>query len=564
MARPRKEEPRLDLDEGWLDLLAEIVAERAAEAAQAADSVAAEQTEQGVPMEQRIAAMRAECAGNPKQMAMGKDPSRMLCVQGTRRSGKSSFWNRELCAFGLEHPGSHQLYINTTRKEAKRICWRGANKKDGIFSLNERYDLGYEARVGDLQFAHPNGSIIDLVGADDEAAVDRALGGAYHRAVFDESQKMLWLKRAMEVFGPAMMDFRGQIVLLGSPDRLFAGLYYEITNGKLAKSRWSIHKLSILDNPHFGKTEAERYQVILDYCEEHGLTVDDPQVRRAWFNEWATEDALFVYDVHKVPEHTLCYAEPRWTTIEIPQPDGKSFEAVEWPDFYAALEDLPRRADGSHKSWNIGVGADLGYDPDPFGLVVGCWSEEDPCLYELGSWKMPKLIPDQQVWLLQRVRELLHPQFMVGDAGGGGKLVVKGWEHGWLDRAPLPIQAAEKHNKATFQEFLNNDIRTGRCKLRRGSPLHKEMQELPKLIGPTGKVIENVARGEGGGKRHPNDCTDPWLYFHREARHHRYVDGTERPGKAPKGSEEYLQEVEARLEEAALAEIEENDDALWQ
>lgn len=560
MARARTPEAVYDEDIEELLLLAEYLAERGIEAEVAAEAVAAQVVDQGLPMEERIARMRAECAGNPKQLAMGADPSRLLCVQGTRRSGKSSYWNRELVAFGIEHPASHQLYVNTTRAETKRICWRGANPRDGIFSLNERFDLGYEPRVGDLQFKHPNGSIIDLVGADDEAAIERALGGAYHRVVFDESQKMLWLKRAMEVFGPAMMDFGGQTVLLGSPDRLFTGLYYDVCNGKLPKSKWSIHLLSILDNPHFGETVEQRYQVIVDYCEEHGYEITDPHIRRSFFNEWATEDALFVYDVHKVPEHVLCYAEPRWTSIEIPQPDG-SFKAVEWPDFLAALEDLPRHADGTWKDWRIGIGLDLGYEPDPFGLVVGAYSDDDPNLYEVASWKMDKLIPDQQLWLAQRVRELLSPVFIVGDAGGGGKLVTKGWEYGWSDRDPLPIQAAEKHNKATFQEFLNNDIRTGRNKLRKGSPLHKEMQELPKIVGASGKVIESVARGEGGVKRHPNDCTDPWLYLFRESRHHRYEAPEDKPAK---GSDEYLEAVERRLEEAADRELEENEDVYYQ
>lgn len=452
--------------------------------------------------------------------------------------------------------GSHQLYINTTRREAWRIAWRGANPRDGLISLNRRFGLGAIERLGSLSLQFPNGSLIELIGADDEAAIAKALGGAYHRVWIDEAQKAPHLEKAIEdVLAPAMMDFGGQIVLTGTPSRFCHGYFYDITGPDSDKDGWSKHTLTVLENPWFGATKEERYErTVGAYCKQFGYTEADPVVRRSWFAEWVKEDALFVYEVHRVKDEELFYAEPRWQSVEIPAPRGGVHQLV-FPDIAACVGDLPTN-DGDVLDWHFGVGVDIGYDPDPLAIVVWAWSPLSPTLYEVFSFKQNKLIPDQQALLIRKVCDELEPTYLVGDAGGGGKAVLAGWSEGWTDRYPIPIVPAEKHQKATFQEILNNDIRTGKLRLRRGSPLYDEMSNLSWVVAPNGKRLENVARGEASAKRYPNDCCDAALYAHREARHHRY----KAVAPAPKyGTDQYWEKEAERLEREVLEDLEGDD-----
>jgi hypothetical protein len=514
-----------------------------------------------------IASLYGEFSGHPFQQKLWEDPSKLIAVLGSRRGAKTSTILRLYAGEASRTPDSFYCYINTTKEEAWRVAWRGANPRDGLSALNERFGLGATPRLGDLTLTFPNGSLIQLLGADNPRAFQKALGMAPRRVWIDEAQKMRSIQEAVEeTLGPGMMDFDGSIIMSGTCVNDVKDYFYEVTRpgSPLQKSEtnphgWSMHYASCFDNPAFGKTYEERYQnTVVDYCRKFNLDISHPRVRRLFFMEWVAEDAEYVYEVNKVSPDVLFWADAEWETIEMPLPEGGSM-IMEWPNFQAAIEKLPRRPDGKFKDWRIGVSADLGYEPDPFALTVAAWSPEDPDFYELGAVKKNLLIPDQQAFLLRMVYDQLHPTYMVGDAGGSNA-VVKGWERGWQDRHPLPIQAAEKSNKAVHQEFLNNDIRTGRVRLLRGSPLYTEMSELLWVTAPSGKRFENVARGKGGVKRHPNDLGDSLLYNHRESRHHRYQE----PAKKPKpGTHEFELAEQAQFDAEAMAQFEEQDNDHW-
>lgn len=469
----------------------------------------------------------------------------------TRRSGKSRGWLRKMLYDAVTRPDCKQVYVNTTFPECERIAWRGIKRLDGLLGLNEAFALGGKPNQTKLRMDFPNSSTIEIVAADNERATQKLLGGAYDRVWIDEAQKMPHIQRLIEqVLGPAMLDYDGQIVMTGTPGRHCHGYFYEITKraGGItdedvlpAAESWSVHSWSVLDNPFFGKTQAERYaRTIAKEMGKRGWVGGEPDLRREFHKEWVREDAAYIYDVHKVPEHELLYAPARVTS------DGMF-------DLEAALKDLPDLRD-----WEYGLGADLGYHPDPFALVLWAWSWESPALWEVFSWKKDSLIPDEQAAIMQGVHDRLPLSFMVADADGA-KGVVKGWEKGWGDRAPLPIEPAEKAQKATAQEWFNNDIRTGRVKLRRGGELYGEMKRLPARTLPNGKVVEDVKRDGNGKKKNPNDAADAGLYAHRASQHHRY----EEPEPEPEyGTPEYWAREEARMEERLLADLAEEEEYL--
>jgi hypothetical protein len=348
-----------------------------------------------------------------------------------------------------------------------------------------------------------------------------------------------------------MADFDGQIILSGTASINCSGLFYDVTKPDSTLTGWNVHRLNVTMNPWFGATPKERFaRTVTRHCVRYNLEYDDPEVRRAWFGEWVLEDAAFVYHVHRVSEDDLLYAPARWLNGQ--RPNHEWLGGV--PDLTAALADLPRRSDGSEYEWLFGLGADTGYEPDPFAEVLWAWTWELPGIYEVFSWKQIRLTPDMQRREIDDVVRRVNPVFVWVDAPRG---TVRGWADQWQERYPLPIEEAKKSHKLTHIEFVNNDVRGGTMFLRSGGPLHEEMKALTWTPQKgNARRQENVQRGKDGKKRSPNDCCDAGLYAHRAASHHRHVP--EEPKPAP-GTPEYL-EWQEELEEAELyAELEEEE-----
>ena len=132
------------------------------------------------------------------------------------------------------------------------------------------------------------------------------------------------------------------------------------------------------------------------------------------------------------------------------------------------------------------VGADFGYNPDPFAIVVWAFAHDSMDVYELFSWKASRVHTDDQgQYLLKIWTQLDNVVAFVGDpAGKQDDFEV------WRTRLNLPIDEANKKGKNTLEEFLANDIRLGRVHLRRDSPLHDEMKHLVYLPTKAGKTRE--------------------------------------------------------------------------
>lgn len=462
---------------------------------------------------------------HPKGRAFAKDKALLKAAFCTRRSGKTRGILRSLMATAVSVPGSRQVYINETRAECERLAWIG-NGRDGLLSLNEDYGLGAKPNEVKLRLKFPNGSIIECYGADDMRGIKKLVGGAYHRIVIDEAQKMPHLASfILEYLGPAMMDYGGQIELAGTPDLDTAGfgLFYDITKEGSALSNWSVHRWSVIDNPLFGKTEEERYQnAIVKYCETHGLSLDAPEVQTSWFAKWILTGANYVYHVNRVPEHELCYAEPRYL-------------ANGFPDVAASIEQLPRL--GKRHQWQYTLGVDLGFDPDPFAFVVWAWSYGHSDMFEVASWKKTQLLPRQQEEILNDLQDKLGLSIVVADAGGGGKGTVSGWSELWQERWGFAIEEAQKSHKFSYIEHMNGDYMSRRIRLLRGSPLHEESKTLTYAPKSGARLVENPAQD--------NHCTDAGLYGHRHTRAFLFRPEAAKP--AP-NSAEYWQEYERKLE----------------
>lgn len=473
-----------------------------------------------------------------EQRAAWSDDATLVAILCGRRSGKTKGGCEQMVVEAATTPGGRFLYLNSTREECLNLAWHGL-RLDGMASLVQRLTgldgepLNVVLNESRLTIHFPDvGSWIFLKGADDEKGVRKRLGLAYHRVWWDEAQKIptKLSKTVNEVLMPALLDFKGaKFTITGTPVRQMSGLFFDATFRDLEKrfSKWALHQWNLLANPAFGATVEERMQNgMLKLQDLYGgpdvVPLDSPLMMREGFGLWTHEDAAFTYAVHRA-KHKLTYAPDRRL------PTG-------FPDFRAALEDLPG---WGSVEYFTGLGADIGYSPDPFAICAIAWNLHDECVYELGSWADTKLDSDDQAACLRRVREIIRPCVAVADAGGSARPAVAGWEKEWIRRYNIPIEAAQKAHKNGAIERYNADILRGRWKYREGSPLLAQLKLIQWLTtrSATGLLIEDPTIA--------NDIADASVYIHRGAYHFRV--GEEPPPRPPPGTPEALQREEDDL-----------------
>lgn len=500
-----------------------------------------------------------------EQRAFYTSKKRLRAALDSRRAGKTRGGNESDLELASKTKHGRYLYINETRAEAKRLAWVGA-RGDGMASLVRSQKLPAVINESELTIHFPDlDSWIYLVGVDDERSIMKALGLPYHRVRWDEAQKIppKFTQTIIETVLPTLLDYGGELLFTGTPDRKMSGIFYEITRTEPEKRRkgWEVHQWTLLANPYWGRakqidgrwftvwglhdavvsgphaeneipaaiTQARFKTGVLGLQELLGgpevAPLDSPIMRRQAGGEWVREDSNYVYAVNKVPDHVLLYADARHRA------DG-------FPDVALALKDLPW-------DWRQGfyaLGVDLGYN-DPFTFTLWAWHPHDLNLYQVCSWKRSELDSDDQNAAIQAVRAHVAIGVIDADAGGIGKQVVKGWSREWVERYGLPIFEAEKQHKLTAIQTFNNDILRGRVKLRRGCVLLEEMRELQwaTIVDGSGKMVEDPTMA--------NDCCDGALYGHRRSFQYRW--SPEDKKLQPGSPEAYLRE-EAELEDDAM------------
>lgn len=489
---------------------------------------------------------------HPEARVIADDPSPLVGVVGTRRSGKSRTFIRKMLKVATSTEHARVFYFNETRSEAERIAWRG-NGRDGLLTLNRELGLGGEPKETTLQLFFPNGAVIECIGADDLRAVNKARGVAPHLAVIDESQKAPHLDAlVMDAVGPGMMDYGGQIILAGTPSENLAGLFYEVTNEDDPRPGWSRHHLNVLSNPFFGDTPEQRYErTVAAYCRMHGLPLEHPKVQREWFGKWVKEDANFTYAVHAVPEHKLCWGEAKWLRSPKVHTEGKLKGMLVGgePDILGTIRELP-----PGPSWQFTLFVDLGYYPDPFAYTLWAWSWQWDELLEVASWCEQRLDDDDQFAVMARLESTVPLSLVGGDIGGAATPMGKGWSKRWNERYGFALIEAEKSRKYEHIQLFNTDLRKGRIRLRKGSPLHVQMQRVKWLprANTKGRLEEDPAV--------PNDITDTGLYGHR----HTFQFLATRYEKPPAvGTSEYYDKMERDMEAQDLAELEREDESYY-
>lgn len=590
-----------------LAVLAELERRRGAYAQQSAtDSaqLAAARARDAAALAAVVAELRAGQEQHPKQRAAFRSAAQQVAILASRRAGKTSGGAREDLACALERPKFRCTYCNSTKGEAEKLVWR-SDTEDGWVDLLARYGTrdprnksqwligGITATVSesDLTISFSNGSNLEIFAADTAADTDKLRGRAKHRVRVDEAQKFPALaKFVRSVVTAVLKDFRGQLIIQGTPGEDCDGYFYDVTRPEDHGPRvigWEVHEFGVTDNPGFGAvvhiveaitggwyvvdpqtkdrvagplaTEAEADQAAQQYrwdrvvepeLRDKGLSLEDPDVQREWLRRWVRTSHRYVYAAHAAPTHIQGFAPLRisdsWrdhaTAIQGGVPD-EVIAILEdgWYDHAQSLLDLPRAQGRKRRSWMFGLGADFGHNPDPTAVSVLAFTHDLPDLFEMWSWKAAGLVPDD--WRV--IVELLYRQIldglvaMVGDPGNGAGAQMVAWR----ERLAVPIEAADKNNKRQWQEMLNGTIRRGRFWYRKDSPLldeHKHLIWMPSVPGR--KPTEHADRALTDKRVPGNHCSDAALYISRRLTSHMH--------RSPPAKEEVLAREEREAESA--------------
>ena len=428
-----------------------------------------------------------------KQLSFVSDSSRFKIAMCSRRSGKTVSCAAHLIKTAIDAPDLVCLYITLSRNNAKKIIWKE------LLKINNDYQLGGIENISELSITFPNKSVIYLSGAKDSSEIEKFRGMAVKLVYIDEAQSFRSYIEDLitDVLVPSLMDYRGTLCLIGTPPPVPVGFFHDTFNNE--SLTWTKHEWNFFDNPHIVKKSKTTHQSMLDEeLVRRGVTMADPSIQREWFGRCVqdTNSLLLHYNKDKNDLITL--------------PEGK----------YTYL-----------------MGVDLGFR-DANAIAVLAWSEHSPNIYLLEE----KLARGQDVTdlmnMVEEVRQRYDISKIVIDTGGLGKMVAEEL----IRRHKIPLMAADKVRKMENVALLNDFLRSGRFKAKKGSAFAEDcmLVEIDKDKTRPDKIVVS--------DRYHSDIIDAVLYAFKES----YAYTYEKPIDKPKiGTPEWgVQEQESMWESA--------------
>lgn len=491
------------------------------------------------------------------------DQSTYLGARCPRRSGKTYGVTSKALYLGESRPGSRILIISLTLKSTIENYWSGA--PGGLFSQNERYQLGLKFNTTHHTWVHPNGSRGILAGAETKADIERLRGAAAEAdlVILDECKSFApaHLDDLIEnVIEPGLMTRNGQLLMVGTPGSIPIGQFYAATCllSRVASPTPDNPERTIptcaewhdLKNP---ETAGPAYQGLSneelhDLFSLHTWTIEDntavpgqwlralsikrrrgyddnhPVWRREYLGEWVSDASDLVYAFAKCKSEGNCVWQPTY--------DGPGINPVTG----LKEEDGP---------WHILLGLDLGFVDDS-AMVLVAYSETLQELRHIYDFKAPGL--DAQAFaeeVLGIIDTYGQPEMIVADVGGGGsKMIIETLNQ----RYGLAIQPASKREKQDHIELLNGDFLANRVKIIPNSDLDHELCGLQWDLSNDSKTILSRTGRLREDPSCPNHLCDALLYVWRFSYHYYSAPAAE---TAPKGSPEWWQLEEKRMLERA-------------
>lgn len=343
-----------------------------------------------------------------KQLAFINDPLRFKTAVCSRRAGKTVS-----CAADLVHTATHfegdVAYITLNRITAKKIIWRE------LLSIIKKYKITAKVDNAELSITIPFGdreNVIYVSGAKDESEIEKFRGMKFRKVYIDECQSFRSYIKALveDIIEPALTDYNGSLILIGTPGPVPGGYFYDASQSK----GWGKHHWTMADNPFIKKQSGrDPIDIIKELAERRGLTISDPSIQREYFGQWIRDENSRVYKFN--PDKNIIHLLP------------DNLEYI--------------------------FGIDIGYN-DADAIAVLGYNYETKCVYLIEEIITPKQDITSLVGQIKILRDKFNPIKMVMDAGALGKKI----QEEILSRHSLPLEAAEKQRKHEFIALLNGDL----------------------------------------------------------------------------------------------------------
>lgn len=440
------------------------------------------------------------------------------------------------------------VFIATTKEHARELIWE--DLKDLLSFENLDIDAVFNETRLTVTFTR-NGSTLKLTGADDKKEIDKLRGRSFHEVGIDEAasheQRLLeWLIK--RVCGPRMGEYKGSIVLFGSPGHDLRGTFYDATGpgSKLHRPyekrhepeyqnwlSWSSHHWTVADGAPFVEALAKELEEHYIEKASEQWSDDHPVWMREYLGKWAQDDTASMFRYR--PQLTGEAARERNV------PEGTAWN--QWnPERFGSH--LFARLPEDRTDWLYAYGFDMGHS-DPFAVVVLAFSPSDPTrtIYHVYSFSKPKMYARPIAQLLLGVDDKRpngcsphekptglfettgYPIGMVSDMTHlGGSILDE-----LLAVYGVAIGPAEQKAKFAAVELANGDLLDGRIKILKGSILEDQLSTLQWQPDEFGRLREP--------KGVANHEVDAFIYARRLIAHmfDSGVVETPKHGHAPPG-----------------------------
>ena len=428
----------------------------------------------------------------PAQNAFIEDPARYLDVQCSRRAGKTNGLALRFFRTMEKYPNSQCLYLSLTQESARSIMW------PILHEINDKFQIGCTFTESRLEMKHPNGAKLKLMGSDLKNYVKRLKGRKYPGVGIDEAQDMgVHLQSLVDdVLTPSIADYSdGWLAMTGTPGPVPAGYYFDITQNR--KYGYSHHSWTLFDNPYMPNPQA----FLADLMAKREWQNDNPTLQREYLNKW-------VLDV-----------ESLW---------------IRYNEKINHYQELPKEF-----KWNYIMGVDIGFN-DADAVAVVAWSEQSPVTYLVEETIKTKQGISALIAQIEEMEKKYNVYKIVMDEGALGKKIAEDLRA----RFRVPLVAADKAEKQSNVELLNDSLRTGKFKAKSASRFAQDSYLVQidwEKSTPNRIVIK---------KKPHSDIIDAVLYAYKESAAFYHTPPTEAPRY---GSKEWAEAQSSEMWEKELA-----------
>lgn len=447
---------------------------------------------------------------HPKQRSFVEDPHRRVSALVGRRGGKTTGQRARFLLRMFRTPRAQCVYIALTRPSAEELMWGPLKDVCERLGLRVGIDVSFNETKLKMTLLR-NGSTLRIVGADDKKEIEKLRGHKFHEVAIDEAAS--FSARLLEnlidrVIGPALGDYKGCLVMFGTPGHILDGPFYEATRPGSPSHRryedrelpeyarwlsWSSHQWTLLDGAPYVPAMASAWEEALIEKEAKGWSDTHPVWCREWLGRWAADATENVYKYRAHLDDGAAWNQ--W--------DPKRVGPMQVAELPPGFSD-----------WCFGFGMDMGHG-DPFALEAFAFSPSDTSrtLYHVFEFQRremyARLIADL---LLGEERDHDRPAGVIGALGWPIGMVadLAGLGDSVLDELRMvygiTIKGAEKGYKYKFPaiELFNGDLIDGRVKILKGSILETQMLNLQWRADEYGALTEN--------KTQANDASDAAIY----------------------------------------------------